>query len=236
MSFIKLHRKISEWEWYTDSNTFRLFVHLLINASYDVNQWQGISIQPGQLLTGRIKLARELKLTEQEIRTSISKLKSTSEITIKSTNKFSIITICKWGDYQPNVKVDQPANQPAGQPTINQQSTTTIEREEGKEEKKVIYRQFVHLKITVSDFNKLIETGYSKKQIDDKLDDIENWKGNNKYKSLFKTANNWLKRDYPEVTAKLQNAASTSTSEFDYDSLTSQHLASMQKTNSNLNK
>lgn len=137
MGFLKLHRKILGWEWYSDPNTFRLFMHLLLTANFKINRWQGVEIQPGQLITGRKALAKELRLSEQEIRTSLNKLKSTNEITIRSTNKFSIITICKWADYQVSDSTDQPANKPSKQQTINQQSTTLKEGKEGKNRKRV---------------------------------------------------------------------------------------------------
>ena len=229
MSYIKLHRKILEWEWYTDANTYRLFTHLLYRANFKSNRWMGIDILPGQLVIGRKELARELKLSEQEIRTSLSKLKSTSEITIKSTNKFSIVTICKWEDYQMNTKEDQPTDQPTDQQSSNQQSTTLKEREreEGEEGKKEIYRQFAHLKITVFEFKKLIEAGYSKSQIDGKLDDVENWKKNKNYSDLYKTVNNWLKRDFPGVTAKPEKIELSKSSEFDFDSWSAQRVAAL---------
>lgn len=31
--WLKLHRQITEWEWYDDANTFRLLIHLLIMAN-----------------------------------------------------------------------------------------------------------------------------------------------------------------------------------------------------------
>jgi hypothetical protein len=32
--WIKIHRSILEWEWYEDTNTFRLFMHLILKANH----------------------------------------------------------------------------------------------------------------------------------------------------------------------------------------------------------
>lgn len=60
-----------------------------------------------------------------------------------------------------------------------------------------IYRSFNHLSLTKEEFDKLNET-YTKEQIDNTLDAIENYKGNKNYKSLYLTLNNWLKKQHPE--------------------------------------
>jgi hypothetical protein len=57
-----------------------------------------------------------------------------------------------------------------------------------------IYRKFLHLKLTVYEFDKL-RVDYSAEQINNVLDNIENFKSNKNYSSLFLTAKNWLKRD-----------------------------------------
>lgn len=136
--WIKLHRRITEWEWYQDGNTVRLFIHLLLKANHKPKQWQGLTIEAGQVVTGRKQLAVELGLSEQQIRTSINRLKSTSNLTIKSTNKFSIITLCNYRDFQDvslgEQPANQPANQPASQPTNNRQLTTNKNDKNDKKE------------------------------------------------------------------------------------------------------
>ena len=118
--FVSLHRKILDWEWYHDHNTTRLFIHLLLKANHQNSKWQGQQIRRGQLVTGRKVLAEETGISEQSIRTCFDNLKSTNEITIKSTNRFSLITLVNYELYQ----TKQPAKQPTNQPTTNQQLTT----------------------------------------------------------------------------------------------------------------
>lgn len=131
--FIKLYRRINDWEWKKKPLTIALFVHLLLRASYKETSWQGIKIEAGQIVVGRKTLSKETGLSEQQIRTAIKHLKSTNEITIKSTNRFSIITVCNYSKYQPSVNGEQPSNQPADAPASNQQATTSKESKDLKE-------------------------------------------------------------------------------------------------------
>ncbi len=35
--FIKIHRSLIDWEWYTEPNTFRVFIHLLMLATHKLD-------------------------------------------------------------------------------------------------------------------------------------------------------------------------------------------------------
>ena len=100
--WISLHRKFLNWEWYKNTNVKTVFLHLLLMANHEDKKWQGIEIKRGQRLTSIENLAKETNLSEQNIRTAIKKLKSTGEITVKVTSRYSLITIEKYDFYQPN--------------------------------------------------------------------------------------------------------------------------------------
>lgn len=133
--YIKLHRKLVDWEWYSDGNTFRVFLHLLLNANYHETKWQGITIQPGQLIISTTSFFKPLGISRQSFRTSLTKLKSTNEITTKSTNQYTLVTIVKWALYQPlcqqltNETTTDSTNE---QPTSNQRVTTSKNIENNK--------------------------------------------------------------------------------------------------------
>ena len=89
-----------EWEWRSDVNTLALFINLLLLATHKPVRFRGIDLAPGQIIAGRIKLAQITGLSQKSVRTCLDHLKSTNEVAIRSTSKFSIITIVKWSEYQ----------------------------------------------------------------------------------------------------------------------------------------
>lgn len=122
--WIKIHRKLVEWEWYRDNNVKIVFLHLLLVANHTEQKWKGITIERGQKLTSIENLAKETNLTPQQVRTALNKLKSTSEITIKTTNKNTLITIEKYNDYQVTKKENNNQNnEQANNQITNKQQT-----------------------------------------------------------------------------------------------------------------
>ena len=129
--YIKLHRKLLDWGWYKDQNTMAVFLHLLLTANFAESEYMGMKILPGQVVIGRKSLAKTLGMSEQNVRTALNHLKSTNEITIKVTNKFSVVTIVKWALYQ--VDDGKVTNKPTNKPTNDQPATNhTIRNKESK--------------------------------------------------------------------------------------------------------
>ena len=125
--FVKIYRKITNWDWYDDPNTFRLFIHCILKANYKEKEWHGITIPVGSFVTSYTKLAKELKLTPDKIRTAINKLKNTKNITVESTTKYSVITIISHQKYQSTPK-QNPKQIPNSSQTHPKPIPTTKER------------------------------------------------------------------------------------------------------------
>jgi hypothetical protein len=138
--WIKIHRRIMNWEWYHDSQTVHLFIHLMVRANHDTGSWQGNQVKRGQLITGRKQLSVETGISEKGIRTRIQRLKNSGEIEVKSASKFSVITICNYDEYQTGGIGDGPAKgqQRASKgPAKGQQRATNKNEKNEKNEKNI---------------------------------------------------------------------------------------------------
>ena len=98
--YIKIDRKITEWEWYRNLNTKVVFFHCLLKANWKDGKFEGKIIKRGSFVTSIKKLSLELFLTEDEVRTAIKHLISTGELTKQTTNRYSVITVSNYELYQ----------------------------------------------------------------------------------------------------------------------------------------
>lgn len=188
--WIKIHRKFLDWQWFDKPEAVKLFVYLLLRANHKDGYWQGHEIKKGQFITSAQTISKDTKLSLQTIRTLLKKFELTNEIVVKSTNKFTMLTICKYECYQDenDTTNKQLTNK---QQTTNKQLTTN---KNDKNNKEYIYREFGHLILTKDEYKKLIQKNTAE-EVEQVLNQIENYKGNNKYKSLYLTANNWLQKN-----------------------------------------
>lgn len=98
--FMILPREIRRWGWYRNSKMIHMLIHLMLEAKYQDGSYMGIEIKRGQLATGRKQLAAETGMTEREVRTCLERLENDQQIVIKTTNKFSVITLCNYDSWQ----------------------------------------------------------------------------------------------------------------------------------------
>lgn len=95
----------------------------MLRANKEDKKWRGILIKRGQLVTSVATISEETKLSTQQVRTSLNRLKSTNEITSKTTNRFTLVTVCKYESYQLYEEAEQQTKQQALQQTNNKQIT-----------------------------------------------------------------------------------------------------------------
>lgn len=139
-NFIKLDRSLLNWEWYHKTNTFRLWIHCLLKANWKDGKFEGKVIPRGSFVTSLQKLSDELGISIQQVRTSISHLKSTDNITDKSCSKNRIITVLNYDTFQKDNRQDNKETTD-NQQASNKQVTTIEEKKELKNSKNNTFKE-----------------------------------------------------------------------------------------------
>ncbi len=116
--YIKLWRRFGETSFFRNSHCVHLAIYLLLQCNHEPNKFifdgKEETIDRGQLLTGLIKLKESTGISIQSLRTALRTLEIVGFLTSKVTNRFRVISICKYGEYQ---------DKPTSKLTIHQQST-----------------------------------------------------------------------------------------------------------------
>lgn len=121
--FIKIHRKLIEWGWYSNSVVKDVFIHILMIATFKEGYYQGQKLNPGDAIIGVKRLADELGFSVQQVRTALKKLESTKEISLKSTNRFTVATVVNWEFYQLQDGLPTNEQQTDNNPLTNEQQS-----------------------------------------------------------------------------------------------------------------
>lgn len=121
--YVRLWRKTTESKSASRGLVYLGAMSWLLTKTIHQSAWvAGQQIGRGQVAVTRSQLCYEWKVSEQTVRTILKNLEGDGFLTIKSTNKLTIVTICNYDTYQSS----QPAEQPANQPAINRQSTGSL--------------------------------------------------------------------------------------------------------------
>lgn len=162
-SYIKLFRKVLEWEWYDHDVTKIVFFHLILIANWQETKWRGIDLHPGDVVRTNENLAKELKKSTQQVRNAISNLKRTGEVTVSKIGRIRIITIKNWDQYQGGNTIH---NTKSNSKHNTKGSTKTTAVKESKEVKNIrsIYSNTPPTRDEVSGY--CLQVGYQSVDVD----------------------------------------------------------------------
>jgi hypothetical protein len=194
--WICLHRKLLDWEWYSDHNTKILFIHCLLRANHSDTKWKGQAVKRGQFITSLESLSKETGLTISQVRTSIKKLKSTSEIAEKSQARSRVVTVLEYDTYQVNRK--QFDSEIAGSSQDNRSEIATDNNDNNKTMKTKVKRFFPPTVEEVAAYCRERNNGINPQKFVDHYK-TNDWKrGNTKIKDWQACVRTWEKRSNTE--------------------------------------
>lgn len=123
--FIKIYRKMLDWEWIKKPNDLALLIHCLLKANWKDGKFEGIIIERGSFATSLKNLSEESGLTIRQVRTSLNHLISTNTLTNKSYSNFRVITVNNYNSYQVSDK--EIGKQATSKRQTSDKQATTIE-------------------------------------------------------------------------------------------------------------
>lgn len=123
--WVNIDRNIMQRKWYSHAPSLALYIHCQLVANWEDREWKGITVKRGSFVTTVAKLMKTLTLARQPIRTAIANLEESGDITIKTTNKYTVITVVGYG-FGDVHKDNQPTIQPTKTIPSNQETTEDI--------------------------------------------------------------------------------------------------------------
>ena len=102
--WISIHRKILESNICPKGkfSRFEAWIFILLQANHQDGLWQGIVVKRGSFITSQVKLSDSLGWALGTVNLFLNWLKTESRIEIKTTNKYTVISVINYDTYQRN--------------------------------------------------------------------------------------------------------------------------------------
>ena len=153
--WIKLYRKLIENPIFLKPELLQLFIYCLLKANHETQRiifnGQEIEIKPGQFITGREVMGRDLKQNPITTYKRLKVLENLQILNIKSNNKFSVVTVVNWGLYQSEEMKRNSKRNNKGT-TKEQQGNTNKNDKNDKNEKNIYIGLSENMKNAINDF------------------------------------------------------------------------------------
>ena len=138
--FIKLSRRLTDWEWADDPSMLAVWVHCLLAANWRDYRYHGQTIPRGCFLTSCRAFGERVGLSESTIRRCFDRLESGGEIDRQVTHRGTLIKVRNYAVFQDSETgtrrtVDQTGDQ-TGEQTADQTGEQQEKNIRNKEVKK----------------------------------------------------------------------------------------------------
>jgi hypothetical protein len=144
--YFKVHRKILESQVFAHQTALKIWIWCLAKVSYKdrfvpLKIGKGettVKLLPGQFIFGRFKAEEELGIDGSTIYKWMQKFASPEfdMISIESNNQYSIVSVCKWQEYQViEEEKEQPSN---NQVTTKEQPSNTYNKDNTDKKKEEV--------------------------------------------------------------------------------------------------
>lgn len=98
--YIKLYRSFLQWEWHDNEYMLTVFLHCLLLANWKDKKWHGTVVKRGSFITSYSNLAKTCGIARNTCINCLDKLQDTGELTVTTTNKFTMITVNNYDRFQ----------------------------------------------------------------------------------------------------------------------------------------
>lgn len=215
--YIKLHRQLLNWQWADDPAVLSVWIHILLRAHWSDEpvEYRGTVINKGQCVVGRKELAAATGLSEQQVRTALSRLQSTSTVTTKPTSKGTLVTVENYTFYQQKKEkaTSKSTSKRAGnQPLPRNKEVKEVKevyvsraREDTHAEPKGSYGIRDNVRLTQGEYARLCDTYHNAGQL---IDKVSLWLTEHTRKDHYATCltfarnDDWPKRPKPRPEPK----------------------------------
>lgn len=217
--WIKLHRLLLENCTFQNPDLLKVWIWCLLKATHcDRTQmvgFQNVELHEGEFVFGRKKAAEELRMNESKVYRLINILGKLEKVHIKSSSKFSVVTIENWQLYQ---GCEQESEQQNEQEVNNKRTTSeqqvntnknvkNLKNEKNvKNDNKILYLDCVRL--TDDEYQKAVDK-YGLSCLQEMIQILNDYKmsSGKKYKSDYYTFNTWVYKRWQDDKGKCKQTS-----------------------------
>lgn len=234
--FIKIDRQILEWRYHDCYYAFTIWMHVLLLANWTDGYFKGRKVKRGELITSinNLMLVTGIK-SDNTIRKWLKIFENEKMITLKSTNKYTHISIVNYDKFQDvgetlaELNAQQSAEQSAYQTA--EQSADNIRIIRNKEEKEYIntcseqtssasepvldiptllLKDGSRFHLSQTHFNEFVDA-YPNVDVREQISKMSQWLKSNPTKrktknGIMRFVNAWLSRSEREEKSNVQNS------------------------------